>query len=143
ALVGEAHLDGTEAAHGTAGRVVGPGADPVDRHGIAPVGANGEVAGVGQHSAGGRCVGAAVEEDLGFHSDEPAVGVRLVAIPHAGGMTVDVARERLVPVIHHLDGPTGVQRQQAQVDVQIHVLAGTDSSADADRVSANLVTPQA
>src|SRR5690606_26835474 len=133
-LVSEAHLHRTEPPHRPTRGVVGAGADAIDCHRITAVGPHGEVAGVGEDRRGGGGVCPAVDEDLGFDAHEPAVLVGFVAIPHSSRVTMDVPGERLAPVIHHLHGPTGVEGEHAQMDVEVHVLAGTEGAADPDRV---------
>ncbi len=54
-------------------------------------------------------------------------------------MAVDVADERLDPVVDHLDGPAGSQSEHAGVDVKAHVLARPEGAAHADRVTTDLV----
>jgi hypothetical protein len=51
--------------------------------------------------------------------------------PHPGRVPVDVAEERLLAVVDHLDRPAGSQCQQAGVDVHGQVLAAAERAADA------------
>ena len=136
--MGEAHLHHAEAAHGPAGRVVGAHPPAVhDRVGHV-VGAGGEEAGVGQHGRGGGGVGAAVEGDGGLHLHEPAVHGGVVAVLQAGRVAVHVAEERLLAVVEHLHGASGVQRQQAQMYLQRDVLAGAECAAHAGQRDVNV-----
>ena len=142
-LVGEADLHHPEAPHRPARRVVG--AHPPALHdGVGhPVGAGGEEAGVGEHGRGGGRVGAAVEGDGGLHLHELAVGGGVVAVAERGRVAVHVAEERLLPVVEHLHRAAGVQRQQAQVDLQGDVLAGAESAAHARQRDVHVVGREA
>ena len=98
---------------------------------------------VDEHRPAGRRVGAAVEHDPGLDLDQPAVAGRVVAVAHARGVAVDVAEERLLAGEHHLHRPAGVQREQAEVDLQADVLAGAERAADAGEGHPHLVGRQA
>ncbi len=58
-------------------------------------------------------------------------GSARVPHPDARRVAVHVAEERLLAGVDHLHRPAGVQREQARVDVQAHVLAGAERAADA------------
>ena len=137
-LVGEADLHHAEASHGPARGVVGAHPPAVDGGVGHLVGAGGEEAGVGEDRGGGGGVGAAVQDDLGLDLHEVAVGGGVVAVAHPGRMAVHVAEERLLAVVEHLHGALGVQRQQAQVDLQGDVLAGAERPAHAGEGEVNV-----
>ncbi len=101
-LGGEAGLDGAEAAHRAAGRVV-----RVDDRRLEPgirdvVGAAGEGGGVRADGRRARRVGAAVEKDAHLDADEPAVPGGGVARPGLRRVAVDVAGERLLAAVDDL-----------------------------------------
>ena len=52
-------------------------------------------------------------------------------LDEACGVTVDVAVERLLAAVDHAHGAARREREQAQVDLQRHVLARTERAADA------------
>jgi hypothetical protein len=130
-LVGEAGLHGPEAAHGPTRRVVGAHDGAVDVGAGHAVGAGGEAGGVGDDGTARGGVGASVEYEAGLDPHEAAVAVGVVPVPHAGRVPVHVAVERLLAGVHHLHGPPGVERQQAEVDVEAQVLAGAERPAHA------------
>ena len=129
-LMGEAGLDTAEAPHGPARRVVGAHSHALYLCAVHPVGADGEAGGVGQYRAAGRGVGSAVEEQPGFDAHQGAVSAGVVAIPHAGRVTVNVAVKTLGSGVGHLDRTAGVEGQQAEVDMQAYVLPSAEGSPD-------------
>ena len=54
-------------------------------------------------------------------------------------MAVDVPEERLLAPVHELDGPIGVQREQAGVDLHREILARPERAADAGERDAHLL----
>ena len=130
-LVGERDLDGAEAAHRAARRVVR--VDDVrgqvrvrDR-----VGPGGEARRVGAHRGRAGRVGPAVEHDPRADEHEPAVARGAVRVLHPARMAVHVADERLLAAVDHLHRPPGAQREQARVDLHRDVLAAAERAADA------------
>jgi hypothetical protein len=139
ALIGEAHLDGSEPPHGPRRGVVGSNRGGVDAYRGAPVGARGEIGGVGEDGCTGRLVGAAVEHEPRLDADEVSVSIGLVPVPHLRGVSVDVGGKGLRSVVDHLHRPPGVQRQQAQMDLQSEVLAGAEGAADPGEMDPDLI----
>ena len=128
-FMGETGLHGAEAPHGPTRRVVGAnhralqiGVGDAVRPGC-------EAGGVGDDGGRGRCVGATVEQQPGLDLHQGAVGIGVVAIPHAGRVTMHMTHERLGSAVHHLHRPAGVLGEHAQVDVQAEVLAGPESAS--------------
>ena len=130
-LVGEAGLDGAEASHRPARRVVGVDHVGVDARVRHVVGAARERGRVGAHGRRAGRVRAAVEQDPGPHRHEPPLAGRVVLVAHPRGMAMDVAEERLFAPVHHLHRPAGVERQHAGMDLHRQVLASTEGAADA------------
>ena len=133
-LRGEARLDGAEAAHRPAGRVVRIDARRLDQRvldGIGPEREGGRVRGDGRRARG---VGAAVEQDSHPDVDELPGPRRPVLAPDPGGMPVDVADEGLLAVVDDLDGAARAQREQRAVDLHREILAATECAADAAQV---------
>ena len=93
--------------------------------------AGGHRRGVAADRAGGAGVGTAVEQDARplAHQSPVAVGGGAVVQPH--GVPVHVAEERLLAAVDHLDRTAGVERQQADVHLQAHVLAAAERPTDA------------
>ena len=136
-LAREAGLDGAEAAHRAARRVV-----RVDDRRLEPrvrhrVGAAGERGGVRADGRRARGVGAAVEQDPHLDGDEPAVARRRVPRPDPRRVAVDVAGERLLAVVDDLHRAVRVQREQRGVDLHRDVLAAAERAADAGEVDAH------
>ena len=52
---------------------------------------------------------------------------------------MDVAQEGLLAGVDHLHGPPGSQRQEADLHLHAHVLAGPEGAADAGEVQADLL----
>jgi hypothetical protein len=134
----EAGLNGTEAAHGAAGRVVREDGLALDQSVGNRVGAAGERGGV--RADGGRAGGvrAPVEQDLHADTDELAVAVRAVLGPDLGRVAMHVAREGLLAVVDHLHGAVRLQREQGAVDLHGKVLAAAEGAPDAGEVDAHL-----
>ena len=95
-LVREAALDGAEAAHRAAGRVVRVDAGRLDQRVLDLVRAAGERGRVRADGRARRGVGAAVEQDPRADVDELAVAGRAVLHPDLRRVPVDVADERLL-----------------------------------------------
>ena len=138
-LVGEADLHRAEASHGAAGRVVGVDRVGVDQRAGHDVGAARERRGVRAHGAGGRRVGAAVEQYPRAHVDQAALRGRAVLVAQPRGMAMDVAEERLLAPVAHLHRPAGAEREQAGVDLHGDVLARAERAADAGERDPHLV----
>jgi hypothetical protein len=58
-------------------------------------------------------------------------------------MAMHVTKERLFSAVHHLDRPSGVQRQQAHVHLQAHVLATAERATHAREREPHFVVGQA
>jgi hypothetical protein len=142
-LVGEARLDGAEAAHGAAGRVVGVEGERLYLHVPDDVRADAEGGRVADDRRGGGGVGAAVEHDPGPDVGQSAVAGGAVLVVELGGVAVDVAEEGLEPVVDHLDRLAGAQCQQAGVDLHGQVLASAEGAADAGQGHPDPVLGQA
>ena len=138
-LVREAALNGAEAAHGAARRVVRVDAGAFDEDVLDAVRAGSEAAGVREHRRRARGVRAAVEEDARVDGDEPSVARRAVLRPDLRRMAMDVAREGLLTVVDHLHGPPRVEREQGGVDLDREVLAAAEGAADAGEVDPHLL----
>ena len=80
-------------------------------------------------------IGPTVEQQPGGHLYQVAIGVGLMAVPHACRVSLDVAGERLGSVVDHLYGTPGPQGQQGDVDVERDVLASSKGSTDPGRVA--------
>ena len=139
----EARLHGTEAAHRAAGRVVRVDAGRLDQRVRDLVGADREAGGVRGHGRRAGGVGAAVEQDPHPHVDELAGPRRPVLAPDPRRMAVDVAEERLLPVVDDLHRPLRVQREHGAVDLHREVLATSERAADAGEVDAHHLGRQA
>ena len=138
-LTGEADLHRAEAAHRPARRVVGVDDRALDQGVVDPVRAERERGGVRDHGRRAGGVGAAVEQDPDVRADEPPVPRRPMLRPDPGRVAVDVARERLLPVVDHLHGPVGVEREQRRVDLHREVLAAAERAAHARQMDPHLL----
>ena len=74
-------------------------------------------------SDGGVGVRARVEQDLRLDLDQPALGVRVVAVAQQRGVAVGVAEEGLLAGRGELDRAAGLQGQQAERQLEARVLA--------------------
>ncbi|GAA3232564.1 hypothetical protein GCM10020256_47980 [Streptomyces thermocoprophilus] len=122
-LVRGAHLHRALAAHMPGGRIVGaygPALDEGVRH---DVGAAGEGDGGGERVGGGVGVGARVEQDLRLDLDESALGVGVVPVAQQGGVAVGVAEEGLLARSGEFHRTAGLQREQAERQLEGAVLA--------------------
>src|ERR671918_407016 len=142
-LGGKAGLNGPEAAHRAAGRVVRVDAGRVDQRVGDGVGAAGKGGGVRTDGGRARRVGAAVQEDAGADADELAVAACAVLHPDARRVPVDVADERLLPVVDELDGAAGVEGEHGAVNLHGEILAPTEGAAHAGEVDAHLLPREA
>ncbi len=142
-LVGEAGLDGAEAAHRATGRVVRVERDRLDVHVLQDVGTHREGGGVAHDRRGGRRVRAAVQDDLALHVRELAVLGGAVLVVELRRVAVHVAEERLEPVVDDLDRLVRGQGQEAGVDLHRDVLAATEGTADARERHTDLLRREA
>ena len=138
-LVREAALDGAEAAHRAAGRVVRVDAGRLDQRVLDLVRADSEGGRVRADGRARRGVGAAVEQDPRADVDELAVAGRAVLHPDLGRVPVDVADERLLARVDDLHRPVGVQREHRAVDLHREVLAPAEGAADPGEVDPHLL----
>ena len=138
----EAGLDGAEAAHRAAGRVVRVDARRLDQGVGDLVGTDRKTGGVGRHGGRARGVGAAVEQDLHPHGDELTGPRRAVFAPDARRVPVHVAEEGLLAVVDDLHGPLRVQREHGAVDLHREILATAERAADAGEVDPHLLRRQ-
>ncbi len=142
-LVREAGLDGAEAAHRAAGRVVRVEGDRLDVDVVDDVRAHREGGRVADDGRGRGSVGAAVEHDPALHVRDLAVLGGAVLVPELRRVAVHVAEEGLEPVVDHLDRLVRAQREQAGVDLHRDVLAAAEGTADAGERHAHLLLGQA
>ena len=140
---GEAGLHGAEAAHRAARRVVRVDGRRLDQRVRRLVRADRERRGVRRDRGRRRRVGAAVEQDLHAHVDEPPLARRAMLAPDARRMPVHVAGERLLAVVDDLHGAVRVQREQRAVHLHREVLAAAERAADAAEVDPHLLQRQA
>ena len=141
----EARLDGPEAAHRAARRVVRVDRGRLDQGVVDAVRADRERGGVRRDGGRARGVRAAVEQDPHPHARQPSLPRRAVLAVDPRRVTVDVAGERLGAVVDHLHRPVGVEGQHRAVDLHREVLAAAEGAADAGEVDAHLLgrEPQA
>ena len=59
-----------------------------------------------------------VEQQSTLNFDETSFVVGLMSKPHLGGVSLDVADERLGAVVDHFHRSTGLLCQQAKMDVE-------------------------
>ena len=130
-LVGGADLHGALAAHVARRRVVGAHRPALDEDVRDDVGAGGEGDGGGQRVGGGVGVGARVQQDLRLDLDQAALGVGVVAVAQQRGVAVGVAEEGLLAGGGELDRAAGLQRQQAERELEAGVLAVADGAGHA------------
>ena len=130
----EARLHGAEAAHRAAGRVVRVDAGRFDQRVLDRIRADRERRGVRGDRRRARGVRAAVQQDPHADVDELSGARRAVLAPDPRGVPVDVADERLLPVVDDLHGPVRVQREHRAVELHGEVLAAAERAADAGEV---------
>lgn len=130
-LVGGAHLHGALAAYVTGGRVVGAYGPALDEGVRNDVRAAGEGDRCGQGLGGRVGVRARVQQDLRLDLDQPALGVRVVAVPQQGGVPVRVAEEGLLARGRQFHRAAGLERQQAERELEALVLAVGGGAGDA------------
>ncbi len=142
-LGGEAGLNGAEAPHRAARRVVRVDAGGLDqrvRDVVRPAGERGCIRGDG--GRGGR-VRSAVEQDPHPHADEAPLLRRAVLGPDLRRVAVHVADERLLAAVDELDRPVRVQREHRAVDLHRQVLAPAERPAHAAEVEPHLLRLEA
>ena len=128
-LVAETRLDGAEAAHRPARRVVGVHDIGVHDDVGYVVRTDSEGGGVGADRRGTGRVRAAVEEDPCLDVDEAAVPGGAVLVAHGGRMPVHVAVEGLLAPVHHLHRAARAQGKQACMYLHRQVLARAERPA--------------
>ena len=94
------------------------------------VGAGGEVGGVGDDDLRRRRVGATVQQEPHLGVDQGSVPAGTQLDPDTGGVPVDMADERLLAVVGHLDGTAQTQRQHAGMDMHRQILPTSERPAD-------------
>ena len=138
----EARLDGAEAAHRPAGRVVRVDARRLDQRVVDRVRPDREAGGVGGDRSRARGVRAAVEQDPHPDGDELAGPRGPVLAPDARRVPVHVAEEGLLPVVDDLHRPLRMQREHGAVDLHREVLPPAERAPDAREVDSHHVRRQ-
>ncbi len=115
AFEGEGDLRHAEAAEGAVGRRVGLHHPAGDAQVVAGVGSRGVQHGARQNDGGERAVGAAVEQHVDLHAEDPSLAIERRPVGDAGGMALGRRRHVLGAVVEQAHRPAAGLREQRRV----------------------------
>ena len=129
-LVGDGHLGRPEAAHGSAGVLVGEDADDIDRDVRDAIGARGVAGGLAHDGDPGRGVGPLVDPDGDFRGRESPVAPGAEPVVDPDRVTLVARDHRLGARVAQADRLARVpQGREPQVDLDRDVLAPSERAS--------------
>ena len=130
ALVREGGLGGAEAAEGRGGRVVGEDGHPVDLDVGDAVGTGGVDHAVEEGERREIGVRPGVRDQLDLEGGERPVPLGPVLVLHDERVALGGRKDRLLARVAETDGPGGLPDEEAEEDLDRHVLLPAEAAAD-------------